>query len=662
MVSLIYVLPLSRKAPFNRSSKRPFSNRAGKAAAILLSAVFLLGALLACSSSSPHHDQLVVNSVVDMEHPEEGILTLRAALASMKSGDTIIFAPELNGQTIELTLIGSEHSVLKGEVYAGGPPQFQGYADRDYGRSALYARKNVTIDASDLPDGITIRWSGGQENPARVLAVYGNLNMTNVAITGGCSAAEPTGSDAQPYTLARGGGLAVWGIARLDRCTISGNTAEGDSESSRDRGTYGGGIYANGLVLNGCTVSGNSARGYGAAGGGIYSVGGSDGYGINVTLTGCTISGNRVTGQHAYGGGIFSLGGGPVHLKSMRLTNCTIARNLVEDHPELESSQYYYRGGGVYLGGGYLRIASCTIVENEVTGPDAVFSNKPNVGGGGVAATIGNAHVVESIEVWHSIIAGNQLNGEPEDIFTGSLLHFYSYGYNLIDRIDFSQMLVPVPAWRHLSRKHWPKQGDAEHGVDHSEVLSLADVAVNADILSRGTDAGGPAVLWYRPTGSALDKIPDQRYTVSYVTAGYDGYGSPPDPFLNMVLEKLGTNYADELGSDFGANFRAAFETEYELDDISDVTWYRTIATWPVDPRNAPWISFWRDLDAQIGDRLGAAILADSFWDSFQSGPLGGNVTITVSPEDTRVTLADSDQLGNERPAGPAGDIGAIEW
>jgi len=164
-----------------------------------------------------------------------------------------------------------------------------------------------------------------------------------------------------------------------------------------------------------CIVSGNRAIGYGAAGGGIYSVGGADGnHGNNASLSRCVVSGNRVTARHAYGGGIFTLGGGPANLASMRLTNCTIARNLVEDHALLPpSSQYYYRGGGIYLGGGYLTIESCTIAENQVTGTPAIVSNKPNMGGGGVGATIGNAHVVESMEIWHSIIAGNTLNASP---------------------------------------------------------------------------------------------------------------------------------------------------------------------------------------------------------------------------------------------------------
>jgi len=645
----ISALPYHR---LNFSDSADNSRRTGRMPLLIISMCLVFLVCSGCSDSSDHDQAtIVVNSLEDTEHPANGTMTLRAALEASNPGEVITFDPSLNGGTIELGIVGSSHTVLKGEVYSG--MQYLGYQERDYGKSALYARKNVVIDASGLPDGITIKWGGTGGNRARVLAVYGNLTMRNVTVTSGYSQAEATGSTEQPYTLARGGGLAVWGTAALDHCTISGNTVSGDSESSRDRGTYGGGIYANGLVMRDCIVSGNSAIGYGAAGGGIYSVGGSDGTGIDSSLTACTVSGNRVTGQHAYGGGIFTLGGGPNNTMYMRLTNCTIATNLVEDNPDINPApgpmvQYYYRGGGVYVGGGSLSVASCTIAENSVTGNAATFSGKPNMGGGGICATIGNAHVVEYMSVWHSIIAGNSVNGSGNDLYTGSLLHFYSYGYNLVGRIDFSQILVPVPAWGDLSRKHWPKTGDHE-GVAASDVLSLDSAARHASIVSAGADAGQRAVLWYPPSGDAVDRIPAGKYEVESVLAEFDGYDQAPYDFLNMVLEKLRTD--EWLGSDFGPGFG----------DMSGVTWHLSPATWPSDPLNAEWIAFWRDLDTAIGDTLGMVTLGDDFRGTFESGPLNGRITMRVIRGRHRTGLAGSDQLGNPRPSNLQGDIGAIE-
>jgi len=610
---------------------------------------------------------IVVDSLADVEPPPNGTITLRAAIHGIDSGGRIVFDNSLNGGTIELGIVDTDNTVLKGEIY-DNTMKFLGYGERNYGKSALYARKHVTIDASLLPDGITIRWAGGDSNRARVLAVYGDLTMKNVTVSSGYSSAEaiPGG---QLFTLARGGGLAVWGTAKLSRCTVSGNRCAGDNASSRDRGTYGGGIYANGLELDECVVSGNSVIGYGAAGGGIYSVGGADkadGVGNDASLTRCTVSGNRVTAQHAYGGGIFTLSGGPNNLATMYLSNCTVARNLVEDNPSLpESGQYYYRGGGVYMGGGSLTVVGCTIAENGVAGNPAIFGGKPNMGGGGIAATIGNAHVLEDMQVRHSIIAGNTVSviggsTAGDDLFTGSLLHFYSHGYNRVGRIDFRQILVPIPPWWSLSRKHWPKAGDMDN-VAVSDVLDLPNVARH--ISSVGTDNGQPAVLWYPPKGNAVDQLPAAGYMVdNIVMAEYEVAPGTKDDFLLHVLDKLSTGYSGGiLGADFGTDYQAAFEAANGT-TLDNVVWYGTPSGWPSDPRNAPWINFWRGLDNAIAGRLGAAGLGDEFWGSYRTGPLTGSVTMRVQSRSYGpVGLSASDQRGRVRPYGPMGDIGAIE-
>lgn len=618
--------------------------------------VLALAAALAafgCSAkdgNEPDPD-LIVNSLEDSATPAAGTITLRSALDAAGSGEVITFDPSLDGGTIVLTIVGEEHSVLKGEVYVSNV--YSGYVDRDYGKSALYARKTVVIDASDLPHGITFRWGGGEAVHARVLAVFGNLTMSNVTIADGYSQAEAITGGTQPYTLARGGGLAVWGMARLRDCVVTGNTCVGDTASSRDRGTYGGGIYSNGLDLEDTVVSGNRALGAGAGGGGIYSVGGADngyGRGNDTALTRCAVTGNRVTAQHAYGGGIFTLSGGPDNLARMTLTNCTIARNVVEDNPDIPNmGQFYYRGAGIYMGGGSLTLKACTVAENATTGQAAVFSGKPNMAGG-IAATVGNAHTVEYVEVQNSIVVGNTLNGEPEDWFAGSILYFDSGGYNLIGRINFSHILVPVPDWMMSSRKRWPKTGDAE-GVTIGEVLDAGGAHFHATALSAGTDAGGPAILWYPPADLAVDKIANASYSITYVNAGYSGFGVPTDDFLNHVILKCRALYGGILGEDFGTEFG----------DMTGVTWYGPAVTWPTNPENAAWVGFWHDLDTAIGDRLGQAFLGDEFWNSFTSGPVGDHCVITVSRNPNTFWRETSDQLGAARPRGAANDIGAIE-
>ena len=222
-------------------------------------AVLLMALLIAGCDITDYG--IVVNSLEDVEEPPEGMVTLRSALALAEDGKPIVFHPSLNGGTIELSIVGAEATVLRGEVMGmkdepSGPVSYlEGYFNRNYGKSALYARKNVIIDASALPLGITLSWAGGPATQARVLAVYGDLTMINVAVTGGRSVAEKIvtdNSDRQPWTLGRGGGVAVWGTARLVNCKLYNNYCEGDFESSRDRGAYGGGLYANIVDMEDC--------------------------------------------------------------------------------------------------------------------------------------------------------------------------------------------------------------------------------------------------------------------------------------------------------------------------------------------------------------------------------------------------------------------------
>jgi len=191
-----------------------------KKTALLLTA-FSLMVFSSCdwpwSGSDDQIHPIEVNSLEDTLTPPEGVITLRTALRDIGSGGTINFAPDLDGGTINLVEVDSDHSILRGEVFLNGW-DYQGYQERDYGRSALYARKNVTVDASALSAGITLAWAGSDQTPARVLAVYGNLTMRNVTVTGGWSQSEPI-TTSQEHTLARGAGLAVWGVATLEGCT-----------------------------------------------------------------------------------------------------------------------------------------------------------------------------------------------------------------------------------------------------------------------------------------------------------------------------------------------------------------------------------------------------------------------------------------------------------
>ncbi|MBI5549883.1 MAG: right-handed parallel beta-helix repeat-containing protein [Desulfobacterales bacterium] len=681
----------------------------------ILSIVILLSCGLLCAgcgggSDDTDYPPIIVNSLADIQSPPQGTVTLRSALASAQSGQTIAFEEDLDGGTIELSIVGAAHTILKGEVMGmrqepSGPVTYLvGYFDRDYGKSALYARKNVVIDASALPAGITLAWTGATD--ARVLAVYGNLTLTHVTITGGNSVAEDisTGDpDDQPWTLARGGAVAVWGTARLVNCTLYDNHCLGDFDSSRDRGAFGGGVYANRVQLVGCTISGNTVTGGGAAGGGVYSVGGAnDSSAQGSTIERCAVTGNRIGGLFVYGAGIYSDGGGIGQRKSLTLTNCTIAQNLAEPSPGLPPfllAMGYWRGGAVYMSNGYLVVTSCTITQNEVYGyPRTDDLGKRNLAGA-IAATIGNAHGVEDLVIGQSIVSGNTLfELDPadgtvaavydHDIFTGSLFYFKSRGHNRFGVLDFSQILVPVgeTGWLSLCRKHYPKQGDAD-GEAAGAVLDLTTGVTYSDtILSAGVAAGTPAVLYYEPAGSALDRVPAARITIHETYAEYSISNGASDNFLAIFLDRVENHYGL---AGFAAAFTSDFETFLQTVDsddetagvqpytnpngnpiltLADTQWFGPAVTWPKELYNYPYIEFWHRLDTALAAEaipgMGPELIGDDAWQAlFSTGALAENAAILmwVETDNASAALTPTDQLRRSRGVDGNGDIGAIE-
>lgn len=690
----------------------------------VLFALLVLAVLAACGGGSSGGGgaalaPLVVNSLLDDASPPAGTVTLRSALADAAPLQRITFDASLNGGTINLIFVGEEHTVLVGEVMgfdtANNISYLVGYFDRDHGKSALYAAKDVVIDASGLPDGITLSWGG--TDTARILAVAGDLTLTNVAITGGNSVFDVAADvgqhadDNQTSTLARGAGLAVWGVATLSDCAVYDNHAVGDdSDTSRDGGAYGGGVYADTVVMDNCIVSGNTVYGGGAAGGGVFSVGGRD-TGANVSsISRSTITENRITGLFAYGAGVYSDGGGIGSATRLHVENSTVARNLVEP-PVLPPFLFnlldigYWRGGGLYASNGYMRVQSSTVVENQVFGkPRTTELDKPNLAGG-IAATIGNAHAVEDMMLGHSIIVGNtvhEITGTgpggytigsvyEHDVFTGSAFEFRSMGYNRIGVIDFSQMLVPIgePGWASLSRKHYPQEDDLD-GFAADDVLGSA--ILSTSITAAGAQVDPFAVLYYEPAGAALDRLPVGDYTVTEVLGDLDGgqwEGSNP-LLLPLLLERIRDVYGQ---ADFETEFRAWFEgyladtdpdtagsQQYSncdnlvIDSLELAFWCGPAQTWPQYEYNHAYIEFWHHLDHALAGELAAvsvdqmsgmtpALINDDVW--IQLFGLGDNffngITLRLFTTTLGVEPFSTDQLGHARPADLEADIGAVE-
>jgi hypothetical protein len=192
---------------------------------------------------------------------DSGPGSLRQAIAEAVSGDTITFHPTLSGQTLTLT------------------------------SGQLFLEKNLTIDASALPGGITLNGNGASRILSVGLGVTASLD--SLTVTNGFS----TGS---------GGGIYNVGNLTVSRCTVAGNQAAG----------YGGGILNlasdSALIVNNSTIVGNIANDSIFGGGGIMNFG-------SLSVNSSTLVGNSAPNRDA--GGIFIYAGG------VSLTNSIIAGN-----------------------------------------------------------------------------------------------------------------------------------------------------------------------------------------------------------------------------------------------------------------------------------------------------------------------------------------------
>jgi len=333
---------------------------------------------------------------------DSGSGSLRNAVATANSGDTITFNSSLSGQTI---------------VLAGGP---------------IMLNQNVVIDASALADGLAI--SGN--NASSIFT-----DSTNDVVLNDLDLIDG-------YNInGNGGGIYNGGTLILNNCTIASSTAQ-----------VGGGIYNEGtLTLNNCTVSGNVATGaigtpgtIGAPGapgmffpimlpGGTGGPGGPGGLGGSTTgggiynsaslsLINCTLSGNQANGGVGGMGGPGGMGGigsppGP----------------LGPEGPGGNGG--FAAGGGIYNDtGGSLVLINCTSSGNQANGGLGGTPTGANASGdGGGIYNIGSIAVVTNSTVANNSVSAS---GSGDDVYNSANL---TYGGENIVQSTYNSGAISGP-------------------------------------------------------------------------------------------------------------------------------------------------------------------------------------------------------------------------
>ncbi|HBI44522.1 MAG TPA: hypothetical protein DDY78_16975 [Planctomycetales bacterium] len=301
--------------------------------------------------------------------------SLRADIAAAQNGDTIVFAPNLDGQTITLT---------KGELLINKNLTIAGFSDRGLTVSGNNASRvfevatgtQVTLSGLTISNGMAVAGDGGG-----ILVDAGAvLTVSNSTLSGNSATFNRKGVGGQ------GGGIYNGGTTTVSGSTLSGNSGNGGSgaiynfatltvnnNSAVSGNSYYGIVNYGTATVSGSTVSNNSGSGIynfspstltvsdstlshnsATDGGGIYNNG-------TATLSGCTLSDNSAT---EYGGGIYSGGGHD----SLTVSGCTLSGNSAAD------------GGGIYVYGGTVTVSGSTLSGNTAKYGGGGIDNQSNMG------------------------------------------------------------------------------------------------------------------------------------------------------------------------------------------------------------------------------------------------------------------------------------------
>lgn len=305
---------------------------------------------------------LTVTSIAD-----KGVGSLRADIAAARSGDTIDFAPGLDGQTITLK---SELFINKNLTITGPGAGLLTVSGNNASRVFEVAPgAQATLSGLTIGNGFAINGAGILVDTGAVLSISDSTLSSNSA------------TKYQKYVANSGGGIDNYGTATVSNSTLTNNADRSGgsgiynhatltvNNNSIVSGNDRAGIANTGTaIISGCTLSNNN-------GGGIYNftsgtvtvqdsllsdnIAG-DGGAINnagsATLTNCTLTGNSA---YEYGGAIYmtSNSGGSGKLN---MSGCTLSGNFIRNSG--------YGGGGVYITAGTATISNCTLSGNSAAG------------------------------------------------------------------------------------------------------------------------------------------------------------------------------------------------------------------------------------------------------------------------------------------------------
>jgi hypothetical protein len=246
-------------------------------------------------------DRSLPSVLMVMNPNDKGPGSLRDAITGAKSGDTIEFAPSLDGQTITLT---SDQLTINNSLDIEGP-----------GAGLLTISGNCQNRIFNINEGLNVTIDGLTLTQGRAVGGVGNFDSSGgggAILNGGImlSLANDVFSDNVSLggsgNIANGGAIANFktGSLMVSNSTFLNNRADGSVKGANS--AVGGAIFSDknapNVTVTGCTFTGNQAIGgnggklpsgsfqLGAANGGAISV---EGPSLTLTVSDSTFTGNE---------------------------------------------------------------------------------------------------------------------------------------------------------------------------------------------------------------------------------------------------------------------------------------------------------------------------------------------------------------------------------
>lgn len=438
-----------------------------------------------------------------MNTNDSGDGSLRAAVASAQAGDTIVFAPELDGQTITLTS-GSIADAGKSLTIQGPGSDLLTVSGNAQSGIFSFQPADSALSPFDVDvSGLTLTDAAHAhaiEDTNASLSLTGDQFVSNQ--NGGVLASKVKNFSQPNFTLA----------IDVANCQFTDNHTPG----------FGGALFVSGVVLNisDSGFSGNTATGLlGSVGGALYLAN------TTSTNTVTTIDSSQFVDNMA------SLGGGAIHNNGGMLTvsASSFAQNQARFGGAIDN-EWIAPLFGFPLPTGSLTVQNCAFLNNQARGRDASASTFATQGtGGAIEAANANGPITISNSDFERNIARGGDNGTKAGLA--------GLG-GAFDTFTSAQLRVPLP-------------------LSFSQNSFLENQAVGG----QGGGGGGNAI------GGALSLLGFMKATVSDSTffensaqAGSGGAGSTRAPFVlspntavGGAIAKFGTSLAVS-GSTFEQN------------------------------------------------------------------------------------------------------------